>query len=167
MSFETLDFYRGVSSTHPIDRISLITPRVNRRPRNSAFNSHLLADNWFKSKFGTSYRSAGAFVTPQLSIARGYAASDNHIVRVIPITTYTFCWSPKISDMLMLCMPPCDDHTFIARLEHSLYSEGNLELAHKSGNELMLACTQYLSIPINLLEIHETPATFSPIILLN
>lgn len=150
-TFESLPFYRGVSVKHPLDRAIIVTPRKDRRPRDTNIQLHTEADNWFLQNFGVAYRSQAVFVTPQIHIARGYAATPNHVVRVIPLSSYTFCWSRKIADMLTLCMNPADTRPIACKLHGSEYIESNLADAHHSGNEVMLKCDSYISIPLGLL----------------
>lgn len=150
-TFETKKFYRGVSLRHPLDKATIIRPRKDRRPRDTNSGIHEVADKWFLEKFGIAYRSQAIFATPQFYVAQGYAASPEHVVRVIPLTEYNFCWSTKISDMLMLCMSPSDTRTIIQRLNEADYVDTNLSSAHESGNEIMISCDSYISIPIGLL----------------
>lgn len=165
-TFETLKFYRGVSSNHPLDRAVVIKPRQNRRPRDTKIDAHELADKWFLSKFGIAYRSQSVLITSQFYIAQGYAASPAHVVRVIPLSDYKFCWSTKISDMLMLCMSPSDTRPLEKRLEEAGYIDSDLHSAHDSGNEVMLSCNNYISIPVGLLNEEVQPKNISNIILL-
>lgn len=153
-SFETLIFYRGVSSENPIDKPYLKTPRKDRRPKNSPNNFHLFADKWFKEKFGIAYRSQGLFVTSKILTASSYAESKDHIVRVIPTSPYSYCWSPKLSDLLFLAkdMANSSEVEIHACLEKMQYCEEGLDLAHQSGHEVMIFCNEYISIPAGLSE---------------
>lgn len=164
-TFETRKFYRGVSLRHPLDKATIIRPRKDRRPRNTSSELHKIADKWFLDNFGISYRSQAIFATPQFYVAQGYAASPEHVVRIIPLSEYNFCWSTKISDMLMLCMAPSARETITQRLIAADYKDTDLSAAHESGNEIMIQCDSYISIPIGLLNEDIPPKNISCIIL--
>src|SRR5690242_373049 len=101
-TFEDLSFYRGVSTRYRTDRPSVIIPRRDRRPRNSSVDFHEVADRWFARRFGIAYRSRGVFLTSGIVSATAYAATAAHVMRIVPISAYRYCWSPKISDLLFV-----------------------------------------------------------------
>ncbi len=137
-TFETLQFFRGLSDEYSIDKTSIIVPRKDRRPRNSSPHFHEVADKWFLDKFGIPYRSQGVFVIARVLSASAYATSPDHVVRVIPLSTYRFCWSKKISDLLFgaqkLANAPAEKIKDF--LESACYQEDDLSAAHSSGNEV-------------------------------
>ncbi|MDQ0042249.1 hypothetical protein [Variovorax boronicumulans] len=151
-SFETLSFYRGLSKDVPLDRPSLFKTRKDRIPRDTPIHLHNAANEWFKGKFGVAYRSEALFLTPSPTIAQFYgkSKSKDHCVRVIPIGPYTYCWSSKYADFLHLAKDSPSPEELAQRLDQSNYDDKNLDLAHESGNEIMLCCAAYITIPIEL-----------------
>lgn len=152
-TFESLAFYRGMSDKYPTDRPSVVIPRRDRRPRNSSSVFHEAADRWFASRFGVPYRSHGVFLTSHPEAAVAYAASPAHVMRVVPLSTYTYCWSSKVSDLLFAATTLADasPDAINAFLTSAGYQEDGLEAAHTSGQEVMLFCERYLTVPVGLL----------------
>lgn len=148
-------FYRGVSAENPTDHPYLKRPRKDREPRASSLHFHTIADKWFLQKFGVAYRSQAIFLTSRPITASAYAASQNHIVRVKPISKYSFCWSPKVSDLLFIAeeYKNSSEEEIFNRLEDSDYQDTDLAGAHSSGHEVMLFCEEYISIPVKLSDI--------------
>lgn len=168
-SFETLVFLRGVSErfdpTHP----TVHTVRKDRRPKDSSIVFHSIADDWFDNKFGVRYRTQAIFVTSRALTARTYAASDRHVMRILPLTAYRYCWSPEISDLLAVIGGLKNKgRDEIEKVLSSLkYREDNLKEAHDSGHEVMLFCEQYITIPTAGLNSADLPQPLgSPLILL-
>ncbi len=157
-TFESLAFYRGMSDKYPTDRPSVVIPRRDRRPRNSSTVFHEAADQWFASCFGIPYRSHGVFLTSRPEAALAYAASPAQVMRVVPMSPYTFCWSSKVSDLLFAAMTFADapPDAINAFLTDAGYQEDGLEAAHASGHEVMLSCERYLAVPVGLLGISVT-----------
>lgn len=160
-SFEVLPFYRGVSVRYPIDAPSLNIPRRNREPRSSSPSFHRAADAWFEKTFGIPYRTQGLFVTPSDYVARNYAASDEHVMRIVPLSPYRFCWSPTISDLLFVAqrLAEASSHEIEEYLAAADYQEGGLQAAHTSNHEVMLHCERYVAIPIGLMNGGARPQT--------
>lgn len=152
-TFESLSFYRGVSAKYPTDRPSLLTPRRDRRPKNTSKDFHDVADGWFKSRFGIAYRSCGLFLTSKLLSATTYAATPDHVMRVIPLSRYRYCWSPTVTDLLFVAnrMATSSAETIELYLNSVGYREDSLEDAFKAGHEVILYCEQYIAIPVHLL----------------
>lgn len=103
----------------------------------------------------------------QLS-ASTYAATEDHLMRVIPLSNYRYCWSPKVSDLIFAAtkLETASKDEIEAYLNSMQYREDELENAHRAGHEVMLFCDQYISIPIGLLGKGITSSTQS-IILIN
>lgn len=152
-TFESLSFYRGVSSKYLTDRPSVLTPRRDRRPRNSPDGFHEIADKWFNEHFGVAYRSQGLFLTSRVLSALTYAQSQVHVMRVIPLGAYRYCWSPKVPDLLFAATRLAGGRAneIEAYLDSAEYRETGLQEAHDTGHEIMLYCEQYIAIPIDLL----------------
>jgi hypothetical protein len=156
-TFESLSFFRGISSPRLIQHPIIKNVRRDRKPRNMPENIHQRANMWFFSKFGVNYRSEALFITSSLLTAQSYASSPDNVVRVIPLGPYRYCWSPKRSDLLFYCSTnetvPIEQY-----LEESNYIEKNLNEAYETGNEVMLFCERYIVIPVVLLdELAEDP----------
>lgn len=151
-SFESLAFYRGIT-TGPVPVSPLIVKaRKNRLPKNTPLEVHERADKWFETKFGVRYRSQAVFVTSRQFIADGYAASPQHVVRVIPLGDYRYCWSPKVYDFLTVSIDPSNSKNIEGFLDRSGYIESDLRAAHTVGYEVMIFCERYVAIPLSLLK---------------
>lgn len=151
-TFETLSFYRGKSDDISVDAPSICETRKDRAPRNTPPEIHERADAWFEMKFGIKYRSQAIFLTSSQYTARGYAASDKHVFRIIPIGPYNYCWSTKIGDMLSIYIESSTSSSIDDVLKKANYIETNLKDARDSGHEVMLFCEKYIAIPIHLLD---------------
>lgn len=165
-TFETLEFYRGMSNQYPIDRPVLVETRKNRVPRDTIPEVHIAADDWFNKRFGVRYRSQSVFLTSRCAVARGYGATPEHAFRVLPLGQYSFCWSPVADDMLKLMYDGVQAKDCPARLEAARYSENDLLEAHDSGHEVMLFCERYVAIPIGLFDLKSNVPEVSKIIIL-
>lgn len=148
-----------------MDQISVHDVRKDRRPRNSDPLFHELADDWFFNKFGVRYRSAALFVTSDLRHAARYMGGSGRLVRVIPLSDYSYCWSPRLEDLTYVQsrISVLNAVTVGSQLDAAEYREADLRGAHASGNELMLHCERYVAIPISYLGL-ETPSLPSLII---
>lgn len=152
-TFEMLPFYRGMSARYPTDRVSVVSPRRSRRPRNSSTFFHETADQWFAQRFGIPYRSQSIFVTSATRSACAYAKTPAHVMRIIPLSTYQYCWSPKISDLLFVAARTGQSRAEIEKyLDSAEYCETALEEAYQMGHEVMLYCDRYVAIPESLLD---------------
>ncbi|MCG5266900.1 hypothetical protein MCL27_17915 [Acinetobacter pittii] len=152
--FEKEMFYRGMSNRYPVDRPYIVTPRKDRRPLNTDNRFHSIVDDWFFKKFGVYYRSQSVFLTKNKQVACTYAHNNSykHVVRVIPLTPYNYCWSSKIEDLYTI------SHDYAlssieeieSKLESLEYTQLNLSNSKNFSNEIMVACSQYIAIPILL-----------------
>lgn len=161
-SFETLEFYRGVSDKVSSKYPSIIRTRKDRKPRDTPIHIHEWADSWFKTSFGVGYRSQSVLVTPNRVTAQFYGT---HCVRVIPLGNYSFCWSKKYADFLHIVKDGPALDILTARLRAAEYGTADLALAHQSGNELMLCCDSYIAVPLGLLTDDVAAPSSSSIIL--
>ena len=151
-TFENLSFFRGMSAAYSTGVPNVVVPRRDRRPRHSSNKFHQAADEWFRSKFGIAYRSGGVFVTPMTLSAGAYGASPDHVMRVIPMSEYRYCWSPKVTDLLFAAnrFSEATNSAIEGFLNDANYREGDLQSAYDMGVEIMLHCEMYLAIPIGL-----------------
>lgn len=168
-SFENLSFFRGVSNPLQSQEPKLYSTRKNRIPRDMPTEFHTDADIWFESTFGTKYRTQSVFVSSNLFTATQYAHNKSlaNVIRVIPIGPYKYCWSEKYNDLLSY-VQYSDKLTIHEYLSLGNYTETNLDNASQTGNEVMLACDQYIGVPVNLLADNNSPkqTSHSEIILL-
>ncbi len=151
-SFEVLPFFRGVSEGFPVDAALIRETRRDRLPRNTDLKIHAMADSWFEKRFGIKYRSQALIVTSCRFTARGYAASDKHVVRVIPLGPYKYCWSRELVDMLSISLGSPLLNGIEDILDRAGYVESDLAGAHNTRHEVMLFCEKYVAIPVHLLE---------------
>lgn len=149
MSFESLIFYRGLSSQYDTTYPSLHQTRKNRQPRDVASDVHNAADKWFFNRFGVRYRSEAIFVSSDKNIASAYASSPAHVARIIPLGPYSYCWSRALSDLLQVCMHNPSIPDLVTELDSANYIESDLEGAFRLGHEVMLFCDSYICIPVN------------------
>lgn len=159
-SFESLVFLRGMSARYQPDRPFIKEVRSDRRPRDSSFAFHAAADDWFYRRFGVRYRTHAVFVTSRTLTATAYAASPAHVMRVVPLTHYRYCWSPKVSDLLFKAneFAAADTAAINNFLDSADYQERGLEEAHAAGHEVMVHCDRFVAIPMGLFPLVEVPA---------
>lgn len=153
-SFEALPFFRGVSARFNAQHPSIHETRRDRSPRNTSTKFHSIADEWFYSKFGVHYRSHVLFLTPLILTAQTYAATHAHVMRILPLSDYRYCWSPKKVDLLFSAkeLEVSSRNDIEKHLTLLDYREDGLAEAHALGHEVMLHCDKYISIPIHLVE---------------
>lgn len=152
--FEKEVFYRGMSNRYPIDEPYIVTPRKDRRPLNTDNRFHSIADEWFFKKFGIYYRSQSVFLTTNKEVARTYAHNNSykHIVRVIPLTPFSYCWSSNVEDLYTISLDyiSSSSEEIESKLESLEYTTFNLSNSKNIPNEIMVTCNQYIAIPILL-----------------
>lgn len=151
-SFETLSFYRGVSQRYDAQHPTIHKVRDDRRPRDSPENFHQVVDEWFYCRFGVRYRSEAIFLTSRKLTAQAYAATPAHLMRILPLSTYRYCWSPNAVDLLFAAkkLEGARREDIQMHLEGLEYREDHLTEAHGAGNEVMLYCERYITIPVHL-----------------
>lgn len=155
-SFETLIFFRGVSIRYDPQYPTVHETRRNRRPKDSSIDFHNVADRWFHSYFGVPYRSQALLLTSRQFTAQAYAATPEHIMRILPLSDYRYCWSPNAVDLLFAAKKlegagprEIEDH-----LTSLGYREDGLAEAHAAGHEVMLYCERYITIPVHLVSVN-------------
>ncbi len=85
--------YRGMKERFSPD-ICLKYPRSSRRPLTTDKMVDQLADDYFRHKFGTKFRSESIFVSRSAELAQSYG--DVYVV--FPLDRVSFCWSTKVED---------------------------------------------------------------------
>jgi len=75
------------------------------------------------------------------------------VLRILPLSTYRYCWSEKVVDLLFLANEL--EHAALEEIEVRLdqlgYREDGLAEASLKGHEVMLHCERCIGIPIGLL----------------
>lgn len=85
--------------------------------------------------------------------ASTYAGTPDHVMRIVPLSPYKFCWSPKVSDLLFAekTLADSDEGQINSYLDSVGYCETGLQEAHDKGHEVMLFCERYAAIPVGML----------------
>lgn len=152
-TFEVLSFFRGTAGDCPAAHPYISRVRNDRKPKNSPLHFHHVADAWFLKRFGVRHRSSSVFLTSRIVTANAYAASPDHVIRVIPTSDYRYCWSPRVSDLIFSAekMKSASEAEIEAHLDSLDYTDSDLNEAYKTGHEVMLNCEQFIGIPVSLL----------------
>jgi hypothetical protein len=152
-SFESLSFFRGVSASYGTDAPLLHTTRLDRRPRGSGKVFHEAADSWFLHRFGVSFRSQALFAASSISSVLRYASTPKHVMRVLPLSDYKFCWSPKVEDLIVAAVRFTEAPTKVVwdYLDSCDYQATALRDAHSSGHEIMVSAERFVLVPANLI----------------
>ncbi|MDP2876033.1 MAG: hypothetical protein Q8O00_07600 [Holophaga sp.] len=166
-SFETLIFFRGVSVRYDPQHPTIHETRRNRRPKDASIEFHNAADRWFHSRFGVLYRSQALLLTSRQLTANVYAATPAHVMRILPLSDYRYCWSPNAVDLLFAAKKlegasPSEIEDHLTSLG---YREDGLAEAHVTGHEVMLHCDRYITIPVQLVSGNGEENTGSSILL--
>lgn len=158
ISINTPSLARGqsVGLLPVVEGLYISTTLPNRKPRDTSFEVHQIADQWFEKKFGIKYRSDHVvFVTSNESIASDYGNAGI----IIPIGDFSFCWTSQYEDIFydklnsshiqfeMDLMadknPVTKEQVIIDILENAHYQDTNLKAAIDSQNEIMIHCQKY------------------------
>jgi len=145
--------WRGTFAAN-LNLIEVKVPRKDREPMNMPPNIHKALDAAFKTKFGWKARSEGIFCTGSKSQAGFYG----NLRTVWPIGEFKFIWAPKIPDLVNYM--PHDEYYHIwpemgvkeilnqyqFKKIIELYTDKDLGIAIKKGQELSLKCKQYYSV---------------------
>jgi len=153
-SFEDLPFLRGVSEKYDLRNPSVQVMRMDRKPKDSSPRFHAIADAWFARKFGVNFRSQSLHLTARILTAQTHGATPAHVMRVVPLSPYRYCWSPNAVDLLFAAkkMEHSSEGEIASHLESLNYQTDGLDAAFDSGNEVMLHCERYMAIPLHLLD---------------
>lgn len=135
--------YRGFRNTH--SDMSIIEPRVDRKPKDTSWAIHNTLNEYFKQRFGYPYRN-GIF-----AVSDGYTANNYGATHVIfPIGALHYIWSPHIADIFEfiddLTSNDFTDDQVMRRIERELpwYINKNLSDAIELEHEVMLANKCYV-----------------------
>jgi len=156
-SFETLTFFRGVSARYNTQHPTIHEIRRDRRPKHSSIEFHNGADEWFRSRFGILYRSQSLFLTSRKLTAQVHAATPAHVMRILPLSDYRYCWSPNSTDLLFAAekLKGASQREIEDHLDSLGYCEDGLAEAHAAGHEVMLHCERFITIPVHLAATNE------------
>lgn len=166
-SFETHCFLRGVSTKYSLEYPTIHLMRKDRRPKDSPTRFHQIADNWFAKRFGVAFRSQSLLITSRIFTAENYGATPAHVMRILPLSEYVFCWSPKAVDLLFAAkkMESSPVEEIESHLDSLQYRLDGLAEAYNSGHEVMLHCDRYIAIPFHIVCERNTESLASRIIL--
>ena len=163
--------YRGISDRQDIkNQINKVNVRTDRAPRDSKEYTHKELDYFLKKTFGFPYRSAGLFVTPQVSTANSYAWSkqfgEGRTCVVFPIGQFEYCFSMLRKDVswwIETSWTPRwmekngrDINEYLQALRKMLFDNEKIEYVSNKflkdafilGHEIMLKCESYYTIPL-------------------
>jgi hypothetical protein len=146
--------FRGSDSGKPDNgQIKLISPRVNRKPKDTPNDIHNFMNRQFEAKFGFPYRD-GIFVTGVQRTAAFYGS----VCVVFPIGELKYIWSDLVDDLLYVIeriyshedfddtdtvnQNPQLAQEFIDLVDS--YKSDNLDRAISTGHEIILANNCYM-----------------------
>ena len=154
---DKLALFRGVGVRTSATTFSRNAIRSDRSPLSTHPFVHDISDQWFLNRFGIKYRSNALFTSGDPKEAGGYGL----LYAIFPIGEFDICYSPVIKDLFNK-WDDCDRH------DHSLselsleiaseeidnilragnYKTGPLTTAIKSGNEVMVHCSEYYQLKV-------------------
>lgn len=161
-------FFRGVRAaylskmeiafeTELDDGTSIIAYRMNRvvdrQPKDMNIETHHLANEYFKKKFGWNVRKDGVFATGDIFAASEYGAP----FFILPIGEFRFIWSENVHDLFShipqgivrnIRAGDGEDDLY-ELLRRADYKDTDLEGAAKAGVETVFNCDEYYIVSIN------------------
>lgn len=171
-SYSGLVFFRGMKWKGPVAEL---TPRQDRKPKDSDMETHVFADDIFKKKFGWKPRSEGVFVSSSRDMSHTYG--DLYVF--FPVDGFKFVWSENISDFWKH-IPSVRKRSIMLRWESGNYdltdefkefyskevkiSKDLIEMSYidtdlfaalKTSNEVMFKCKKYYCLTCNMFENYE------------
>lgn len=142
--------FRGIGIKTNDEKNILRKWRVNdsREPKDMPRELHDTLDDFFEEEFGTRFRSESLFATGSKSMAREYGI----VFLVFPIGRFEYIWSPVVRDAWEYFS---NEHDYtsnqlkkVLHTTDNLYVNKNLDEGIESGNEIMIACESYYTIPL-------------------
>jgi hypothetical protein len=166
--------YRGVTSNVKINNhVVKLTPRTDRKPKDTNMVIHKIFDDVLYKKFGWRPRSEGIFCTSNIFTSASYG---NVVGIVFPKNGFDYVWSHKVNDFysdiidtvefkdIMLDILNKNKTTDIKKGEYTKeqlkymneiikntldeYTNDYLENAVMIGNEVMIKCDYYYLLVI-------------------
>lgn len=159
--------YRGLTYT-PKDG-DIITPRNDRRPKDTNIQDQQKMDDGLEKKFGWRPRQEGVFCTGDSKTASLYG--DTYAI--FPLDGYKYIWSPKIPDFYSTYYAASGKSNFVNIWNELLsmfmkddfgdeyitnvaiqnivktYKNTDLAKAIESGNEIIVKCKGYVVVSID------------------
>jgi hypothetical protein len=158
ISINTPSLARGqtVGLLPVVEGLYISSTLPNRKPRDTSFEVHQIADQWFLEKFGIRYRSDHVvFVTSNEAIASDYGNAGI----IIPIGNFSFCWTSQYEDIFYDKLRDnyiqftidsmankkklTKKQVIIDTLENAHYQDTNLKAAIDAQTEIMIHCQKY------------------------
>ena len=147
--------WRG--SYNDINVFKEFTPRMDRRPKDTAQWLHDLYDKRFKEKFGWNVRSEGVFVTSNKS----FAGSFGDPFAFFPLNDFKFVWSKEVDDLTGYLgsgkydqAKPEEYDIRIMKLMRT-YQDDDLEQAIVTTHEIAFKCKEYYLVNANRIHLHK------------
>lgn len=139
------------------------TVRKDRKPMDTLPMLHDAIDDWFEEEMGMKARSQTVFCYGESG--RKGAATYGDAAIIVPIGTFRYCWSPKISDLFdgiiskymqrgRAVQPiyigsdgKLDREKIFKEMDTLGYTTNKLDEAVTSISEIMIECDEYYVIP--------------------
>jgi hypothetical protein len=154
--------YRGTKLLEHND-FCIITPRKDRKPRDTALGIHKKFDELFMKYHGIKARSEAVFTTPDRTVASYYGVSGI----VFPVGNFKYLWNPNVKDLatnpsgkdyteqpwykaifneFMILISKDEDVESVIENTVKGYKSTDLKKAMSLDNEIMIFCDKYYII---------------------
>ena len=134
----------------------LVNPYLvtKRTPRTMPEWIHVLADEWFLKTKGYGFRTRALFCSGNMAQAKSYLDAETSLVRIQPATSYALCFSERCPDLFnhLMNLGQISNERVVQELEslaYEAYVDGGLEIAARSGCEVMLVSERFRFEVIN------------------
>lgn len=153
-----LALYRGISTRVSRDEYMIMTPRLDRYPKDMWIDWHKSLDQLFLERTGWRARSQGIFATGN-EVSAGYYGT---VYIIYPADGYRYLWSPEVSDLytdtnqfemktgkyryrqeMDRFIPKDEEMENHFREIIKTYKNDELVEGIRSGNEIMIKCDRY------------------------
>lgn len=121
-------------------------PRKNRVSLSMPTRTHEIIDDYLLKEFKFRARSNVIFCTGNKRHAGGYGEP----YAIFPYDGYKFVWSDKSEDLYntMIHVMNASNEEILNYITDLKFTDKDLQTATKSGNEIMLNCSEYFAIPM-------------------
>ena len=154
-----LPLYRRMKRN--IKKYEIITPRKNRKPRDTPIEIHKELDKLFKNEFGWKVRSEGVFCSGSIT-----SSIYGNLYYMFPIGKFEYVWSPDIKDLTVELerfdvLLSQDDKWYTTNIKETdeilsqliyTYKDDNFLKALESGKEIALKCDKYYAVNANYID---------------
>jgi hypothetical protein len=143
--------FRGMKA---VDKMGVKSVRKDRKPLNTAIDTHNLLDSIFEKQFGIKARSQTLFTYLRRKDVAPYINSSEEIYVVIPVNKdLKFIYSPYVDDLKV----HIDDHiandeNFESNLEKIIKTYKVTNTVPDTLHEIMCFCDSYYFISVSYLE---------------